>query len=393
MNKQKKEKATNEVEGILELYPEYATQLTSSGDETSDKKNQNTLDKLKKGELGLSGLEGLLGKFALMERKDAKELAEANAQRQIISDQLNQDLLKENLTGKKLSNKANLALEEFKTGAREKEQNALNQYTSQIHDIEALVASGTKPKDLSGLDQWLYMNRVAILNGQMPAGEMVVPRNFRMTEAQLKQSLEKGQQDLAIGNIDKKIKKVDLESKEADLLGGDYNTWEDAAAKQTEFYEAGFVTTARLNPNGGVDIVDQKPIVDAEEAGEFDEVKDFPGHFVRKGDSHLYRKDDAGNLQQVGAPTSTQEMGQLQAYINSASNKWVDFYINAMNEGKLIQWTSILGRKTHLPQSEWYYELDGEDDVPYNKDHERTALRIKSAQDKMDAYFDLDITR
>ena len=107
----------------------------------------------------------------------------------------------------------------------------------------------------------------------------------------------------------------------------------------------------------------------------------------------MYRKDDAGNLQQVGAPTSTQEMGQLQAYINSASNKWVDFYINAMNEGKLIQWTSILGRKTHLPQSEWYYELDGEDDVPYNKDHERTALRIKSAQDKMDAYFDLDITR
>ena len=74
LNKQKKEKATNEVEGILELYPEYATQLTSSGDETSDKKNQNTLDKLKKGELGLSGLEGLLGKFARMERKDDKEL-------------------------------------------------------------------------------------------------------------------------------------------------------------------------------------------------------------------------------------------------------------------------------------------------------------------------------
>ena len=72
LNKQKKEKATNEVEGLLELYPEYATRLTSSGDETSDKKNQNTLDKLRKGELGLAGLEGLAGKFALMEKLDKK---------------------------------------------------------------------------------------------------------------------------------------------------------------------------------------------------------------------------------------------------------------------------------------------------------------------------------
>ena len=89
LNKQKRQVLTDKIEGTLNLYPEYAAQLTSSGDETSDKKNQTTLDKLAKGELGLSGLQGLAEKLSMMELKDEKE-------RKLQLEDLNRTLTEEN---------------------------------------------------------------------------------------------------------------------------------------------------------------------------------------------------------------------------------------------------------------------------------------------------------
>tara|TARA_R100000808_G_scaffold14838_1_gene34841 strand:- start:4478 stop:5776 length:1299 start_codon:yes stop_codon:yes gene_type:complete len=382
LNKQKRQVLTDSIEGTLDLYPEYAVRLTSSGDETSDKKNQTTLDKLAKGELGLSALEGLAGKLALMEKKDLKD------QQARIASQ-NARLLDVNIAEKEQALKTEKELAKLKSEEREREQNALNQWRDQIHDIEAEVATGTKPQDLSGQDQWLYVNRISIKNGQMPEGGMVVPRNFRATERDLEQAFEKGEQAIKEGKLDIEIKKGQIEDEKTARMGGDYPTLTDVSEVQKTQFDKNLVTTAKRNPNGGWDIVDQKPIADAEEAGEFKELDDFPGHYVRKGDYHLYRKDDAGNLQQVGAPTSTQQMGQLQAYANSLSNKHVDWYMKAMSEGKLItkNW-----RGSSLPKSKWYYELKGQEDVPYNTDHEQTAARLKSIRDQLDVYFDVDLT-
>ena len=94
LNKEKVRVLTDSIEGTLDLYPEYAVRLTSSGDETSDKKNQTTLDKLAKGELGLAGLEGLAGKLALMEKKDEKE-------RKLQLEDLNRKLTEDNLKFKR----------------------------------------------------------------------------------------------------------------------------------------------------------------------------------------------------------------------------------------------------------------------------------------------------
>ena len=90
LNKQKRQVLTDSIEGTLDLYPEYAVRLTSSGDETSDKKNQTTLDKLTKGELGLAGLQGLAEKLSMMELKDEKE-------RKLQLEDLNRTLTEENL--------------------------------------------------------------------------------------------------------------------------------------------------------------------------------------------------------------------------------------------------------------------------------------------------------
>ena len=392
LNKAKKEKATREVEGSIRMNPGIVAQLTGTGDEDWDKKQNTAIEKLKSGDLNLAGVEGLAGDIARLEKQD---LREAEGKRQALIDALKVSQLNSEEQARRFKEE-NQGL--ARTEATRKE-NMYKTGDSMIHNIlaEAHNNPDFDPAKLSLKNQKIFLNWEMWQNRQYPLDEFIGKPGDEVDQQILKQQFKNAQQAHKEGKFGIKLKKVDLERKEADLLGGDYDTWEDAAAKQDELYEAGFVTTAKLNPNGGVDIISQTPIADAEEAGEFKEVTDFPGHFVRPGDSHLYRKDDAGKLQQVGAPTNAQEMGQLQAYINSIWGKREDEYMTAMDEGKLIdkKWDRIAVPPVMrmLPQSEWRYELDGEDDVPYNTEHEKAVRRIKTAQAKMDNYFDIDITR
>ncbi len=76
LNKEKREELTNSVASALRFNPEYATRMTMSGDEESDKKGQSLLDKFVKGDLNMSQLKGLAGDLAMMEKVDLKKQKE-----------------------------------------------------------------------------------------------------------------------------------------------------------------------------------------------------------------------------------------------------------------------------------------------------------------------------
>ena len=265
LNKQKKEKATREVEGSIRMDPTLVGRLTGTGDEAWDKKQNTAIEKLTSGDLNLRGIEGLAGDIARLEKQDAKELAEANAQRQIALDLLKREQIGLDMKVKNQALKDAQTLAKVKVTEGEREQNALNQYSSQIQDIVKEVTSGTKPEDLSSQDQWLYVNRVSILNGQIPAGGMVVPRNFRATASQIEQSLEKGEQDIKGGKVDFKIKKVELGDKKTATA-----SLTKAEEQKQQMYEWGdsrihtILANALTDPNfdpAKLDIRDQKLFV------------------------------------------------------------------------------------------------------------------------------------
>jgi len=78
LNKEKRAELQDQVESAIKFNPEYLTRMTSTGDEMADKKAQNTLDKLAKGDLNMSQLKGLAGDLAMMEKVDLKAQSEEN---------------------------------------------------------------------------------------------------------------------------------------------------------------------------------------------------------------------------------------------------------------------------------------------------------------------------
>jgi hypothetical protein len=99
LNKEKREELTNSVASALRFNPEYATRMTMSGDEESDKKGQSLLDKFVKGDLNMSQLKGLAGDLAMMEKVDLKKQKEEdrlitnNYQRALTTSKINENNL------------------------------------------------------------------------------------------------------------------------------------------------------------------------------------------------------------------------------------------------------------------------------------------------------------
>ena len=83
LNKEKRAELTDQIESAIKFNPEYLTRMTSTGDEMADKKAQNTLDKLSKGDLNMTQLKGLAGDLAMMEKVDLK--AEKEEDRKIAN--------------------------------------------------------------------------------------------------------------------------------------------------------------------------------------------------------------------------------------------------------------------------------------------------------------------
>ena len=80
LNKEKRAKLEGEIEAML---PTYMQDLTMSGNEESDKKNMSRLQKLQKGDMSISDLQGLAGELAMRDRQANKGLDQRYKQAQI----------------------------------------------------------------------------------------------------------------------------------------------------------------------------------------------------------------------------------------------------------------------------------------------------------------------
>lgn len=111
LNKVKREELTNSVASALRFNPEYATRMTMSGDEESDKKGQSLLDKFVKGDLNMSQLKGLAGDLAMMEKVDLKKQKEEdrlianNYQKALTTSKTNENNLFETTKSLTIENK------------------------------------------------------------------------------------------------------------------------------------------------------------------------------------------------------------------------------------------------------------------------------------------------
>ena len=406
LNKQKREEMTNEIESAIRMNPGIVTRLTGTGDEAFDKKQQTAIDKLTSGDANMTVLRGLAGDIARLEKQDLKEQAEATARSQAISDQLNQELLRQNVAGKKQSNLEAQRLSKLEQEKKEQEDQMYEWGNERIHFLlgEAGSDPDFDPTKLDLQDQILFANYQAWVTKNFPISKIFVKPGDKVELDALRQGYKQALQNYEKGGFElmsaeQKVEQMEgqLSDEQAARKPGAFANWEDAAVKQEELWNLGFVTKAVSNPYGGVDIVDQKRIADAEQQNEFTEVKDFPGHFVRKGDSHLYRKDANGKLEQVGAPRDTQQMGQLQDAVDSMKDKFVTYYMDISGRGKLLKYNK---NGKLLPKSKWVYIVEDPDEdgdlvekkVPYNEQHEITVRRINAAQKKIDGFYELDVT-
>ena len=80
LNKEKRAKLEGEIEAML---PTYMQDLTMSGNEESDKKNMSRLQKLQKGDMSISDLQGLAGELAMRDRQATKGLDQRYKEAQI----------------------------------------------------------------------------------------------------------------------------------------------------------------------------------------------------------------------------------------------------------------------------------------------------------------------
>ncbi len=69
LNKEKRAELTGEIEAML---PQYMQKLTMSGDEESDKKNMQRIEKFRKGDSSMADLKGLAGELAMKDKVEAR---------------------------------------------------------------------------------------------------------------------------------------------------------------------------------------------------------------------------------------------------------------------------------------------------------------------------------
>ena len=372
LNKQKRDKAQNEVESILELNPGYVTRLTQSGDETTDKKNQNTLDKLQKGELGLTALEGLAGKLALMEKQDLREQQEATRKLSERTALLNQLLSVENLKAAKGKN---------------------------IYD-EATRPGMIKDK-LADIDQKAKLRPLEEIGK-----ELEIEKQQREGEVdKYVFDLEGGVSGVAQGIVDKKEleeernrlgvrkDKLDISEKEQEQKGGKYSTIDEVGAELERLAEQGTTARAVRNKFGGFDIANVQA-VRKQNLTEFDPTN-HPGIYADMNGS-LFKLDKDGELVSIGGDKTAQREGQKLDYLRMRQKQINDDYLAYKQNGELVDKGSVYDSEPDgdTDPDNLYYKWDGEY-LKYNKDEEDLIKDVEILMERIGATldFDLDVTK
>lgn len=383
LNKQKREEATNQVESILELNPGYVTRLTQSGDETTDKKNQNTLDKLQKGELGLTALEGLAGKLALMEKQDLKAQAEQTrllAQRTAL---ISQQLALENLAGKQYERQQAAQKDAF----RDNYFAGLNKDLDEALDLLKSDPNAKLEPEFAKLvaNQNMVRNKQGDISFYQSDPTEDELKKIKMESAEL--GLTKTGQDIQLGQIQ-------ISEKEQEQKGGKYSTIDEVGKELERLAEQGTTARAVRNKFGGFDIADVRA-VRKQNLTEFDPTN-HPGIFADMNGS-LFKLDKNGELVSIGGDKTAQREGQKLDYLRMRQKQINDDYLAYKQNGELVD------RNDVFPDSEpdedtdpddLHYKWDGEY-MKYNQDEEDLIKDVEILMERIGATldFDLDVTK
>ena len=328
LNKEKRQVMTDKIEGTLNLYPEYAVQLTSSGDETSDKKNQTTLDKLAKGELGLSALQGLAEKLSMMELKDLKD------QQEKIASQ-NARLLQANIAKTEQATKTAQELAAIQKRDQGLLDDAYKRYDTRIHNI--LSKAQTNPdfdiKNLSVEDQKLFINYDLVQTRQMPLEKLITMPDEEVDLATARQGFKNAVQDFEKTKQEIKRTKGQMEDEETARMVGDYPTIEDVNKELTSLADKGTLATAIRNKNGGYTITNIRPIR-KQDLTEFNP-DEHPG-ILADMNGNLFRTNKQGELISIGGDKNAQREGQKLDYLRMRERGLDTDYMNFKNIGKLV---------------------------------------------------------
>lgn len=362
LNKQKREEATNQVESILELNPGYVTRLTQSGDETTDKKNQNTLDKLQKGELGLTALQGLAGKLALMEKQDDKE---AEASRQKLLDALQLSKLQTEEQNRIIA-KEN---QDFKKLEKQRSEKYYETVENKLNDLTVAVGSGKISFDeLGHYDKFVLGNAAGIRNRAIPKEELFYDPSADLDNAKAKlefESLKRQEKDAKVESdrlpefatkeealsfaetlpegVSAKISS-DKDGFKADLTVSEKARMEDVATipgYDNYFQLGGYIyegdpskkkLTKVGSQNFGQDIELLMKVIEAMETPSLLEYEGIKGRSRRKGDKYLFVNPE--NLEEIEYPYSENQENKLRE-------------LNALRDQLSIRGKNVLDLRTN----------------------------------------------
>jgi len=367
LNKEKRAELTDQIESAIKFNPEYLTRMTSTGDEAADKKAQNTLDKLAKGDLNLTELKGLAGDLAMMEKVDLK--AEKEEDRKIARQQslINQKLLRQEFN-------TNKELQELKKKQQSQKEKAFEGLEREADEIRQMIKdpnSGVTLDKLNARSQFLYRNIDLIKNRQID------PMKAAFSSAD-EYKLE--------------LDKLTLEEKQNEIKGQKLELTEKTkeAAKMPEFNDrASALASVKDLPEGvSASFKKFKDGFDVElqyKAKEFTDIPSVPGYpNYKKVGGFLYEADPKKKTLRKLDPEDFGEKSELlQNTIKTLTTKDVEQYGLAKFRG--------------VRNDDGDYDVEdpasGETiTIPFNQDLENRLIYLDGLRNKLKTQIDLDLT-
>ena len=217
LNKEKRAKLTGEIEGML---PQYMQDLTMSGDEDSDKKNMQRIEKFKKGDSSMADLQGLAGELAMKDKVQARNDAR-------LAGELNRKLLNQEF-------KTKSDIELLKKQDQDRKNKAYTSLISRGEELRKMVNDGVIEYDnLNSISKRIYNDIDLFRNKQVDPDKYAFS-----TEEEAQAELDKLEAEKLTGEI--KGQKIEVAEKTKE------------AAKKPEFTDKASALASVQNRDPGV---------------------------------------------------------------------------------------------------------------------------------------------
>tara|TARA_Y100001973_G_C5205404_1_gene341133 strand:+ start:2494 stop:3750 length:1257 start_codon:yes stop_codon:yes gene_type:complete len=355
LNEQKRAKLTNDIENTLELNPQYAARLTQSGDEATDKKNYVMLEKLSKGDLKTSEIEGLSGKLAMMEKQDLKASAAANQElvnalkrSQLLTEEQARDINNENRNLKKIE--------------RARDEKFYGSVEGKLNDLTVAVGSGMKKFDeLGHFEKFVLGNAAAIRNRAIPKEDLFYDPSADLDEAKAKleyESLMGQEQD----------RQLDRQERDAPPM---FST-QEALDEYSSSLPPG-VSASAVRHKGGWNINEVK-ISPKARPQDFQPIKGYDNYYVLG--AYVYEGDPStGKLSKLSASQIGEDTNRLVKVLGAMRTPDVESYMRAKVEGVLED--GVYKIEIETPDEEYKYE------IPYSDLMENKVREIEKLENMM----------